>query len=463
VRFKGVKIDLFATVASHHGTGMASINGGPESKVNYKAAQRAEQVFVWGSPILPNREHVLRVRLAGDGVVTADRFDVSVSDQPDVALASIKEVSFNRLIVEMEDMGASVVEQGTVQLLLDGAPVPSTVFKSGAITTITFSPSNPFLPGAQHILRVEARDKAGSNLSSELAFNLPSPFFPLTGLGGPVSSAGNWGLRQIWDAGRADAVVSAVEIALRAQQAGFGGRIHDVQVPYLDFALSSNPGSGGIFFENLPLPAEGAGLSPSDFVVVARAKVRIPRRGDWTIGVHSDDGFALRFTGAPFASVHGNGVRNDDFPEYMAHLTETGDSNTRGILRNVAAGEYEIECIIFQRVGTSHFEIYAAEGAFEEDLETDQWQLIGAPGGLEILAGPKAKLTALGLSWQNGRVTVDFISPEPDLQHQLQESIDLKAWQPVSTAAFEKRPDGVIRSVLPNATGAARFYRIVLP
>src|SRR5690606_7312842 len=134
----------------------------------------------------------------------------------------------------------------------------------------------------------------------------------------------------------------------------------DAQVPYIDFALSSNPGGGGYFFDNLPFPAEAEGMSTSDFVVTARAQVRIPRAGDWTIGVHSDHGFALRFIGAPFDSVSGNGVRNDDFPEYMAVLTETADSNTRGVLRGIAAGEYGIELIMFQRVAGSFVGVYAA-------------------------------------------------------------------------------------------------------
>ena len=60
VKFKGVKIDVFATVASHHGSGVATIDGGTEYTVSYKTPQRAEQVLVWSSPILPNREHVLR-------------------------------------------------------------------------------------------------------------------------------------------------------------------------------------------------------------------------------------------------------------------------------------------------------------------------------------------------------------------------------------------------------------------
>lgn len=80
VRFKGVKIEAYATVAAHHGAAAASIDGGAETTVNYYAPQRGEQVFVYGSPVLADGEHVLRVRVLGPGVVTADRFDVHVVD-----------------------------------------------------------------------------------------------------------------------------------------------------------------------------------------------------------------------------------------------------------------------------------------------------------------------------------------------------------------------------------------------
>ncbi len=78
VTFRGVKIDAYATVASYHGTGMASIDGGPETPVIYTSSQRAGQVFVYGSPVLTNGVHTLQVRVVGDGVITADRFDVQV-------------------------------------------------------------------------------------------------------------------------------------------------------------------------------------------------------------------------------------------------------------------------------------------------------------------------------------------------------------------------------------------------
>ncbi|PYI85609.1 MAG: hypothetical protein DME26_10670 [Verrucomicrobia bacterium] len=458
-----MKIDVFATVASHHGTGLATIDGGPESTVNYKAAQRAEQVFLWGSPILPNRDHILRIRVAGDGVVTADRFDVSVSDKPEVTTAAIKEVTvtFTNLVVKLEDAATSIVDPTTVKLFLDGTVRTASVARTPPITTITHTPATPFEPGSTHVLKVEALDTAGGGITNATTFSLPAPFFPLTGLGGPASTAGNWGFRQIWNAGRADALVSAVSIALQANQTGFSGNLQDVPAPVINFGKTANPGGGGLIPNDQPLPAEPQGLTTNDFVLVARARVKIPRSGDWTIGVHSDEGFGLRFIGAPFDSVNGAGQRDDNFPEFMVEQNNSADSNSRGILKNIAAGTYEIEFISWERVGAAYYEVYAAEGAFMNDADTDQWQLIGAPGGLEIVAAPP-RLTILGLSKSSDQVTLNFNSSAAGGQYQLQESADLARWQPVTPASFQNTGNNSFRFTVSGVTGTARFYRVLL-
>lgn len=463
VRFQGVRIEVFGTVASHHGSAFASIDGGPETRINYKAAQRAEQVLVWRSPILPNGEHVLRVRLGGDGVVTADRFDVSVSDAPVVATATLREVvaTFTNVIARLEDAASSVVDPSSVKLFLDGSLVQATVAKAAPITTITHTPAAAFEPGSTHALKVEFKDTAGGSLTNEQSFSLPAPFFPLSGISGPASVEGDWGLRQIWNAGRADSIVSSVEIASQAAQPGFTGDLQDTTVPVMHMALSSNPGANTLFPDPPPLPAESAGLTAGDFVVIGHAKVRVPRSGDWTLGVRTDDGFALRFIGAPFESVSGTGARDDAFPEYIGFLTE-GANNTRAVLSGLAAGDYQIEFIAFQRVGSASFEIYAAEGAFVDDIETDQWQLIGAEGGWEILAGPKGPMTLRTLARVGDRVTIEFDSSESAAAHELQESTDLKAWQTVAGATFEAAGPGRLRASAGGAAGTAKFYRIAL-
>ena len=464
VRFVGVKIDLYATVASHHGTATATIDGGTQYTLNYKAAQRKEQAFIWGSPLLSNREHVLRVTVIGNGVVTADRFDVTQSDEPSDDRATVKSwsVTLNQFVVEMEDLGQSVVDTNTVKLTIDGAVVAAGVTKVGSVTTLTYVPPTPFAPGSEHPFKVEAKDTRGIAVGTESAFVVPKPPFPLTGLGEPSGSPGNWGFRQIWNGGRADALVSAVDIVLAANQPGFTGRIHDATVPFINHALASSPGTGGLFPDDQPFPAETEGLAVSDFVVVARAKVRIPRTGDWTLGVHADDGFGPRFIGAPFGSVSGDGMTDDLFPEYLMQPVNSGDSNTRGVLTNLAAGDYAIELVYWQRTGGAFVEVYAAEGAFVEDIDTTTWALIGALDGLELVAdeGPPAQMSLGRLTLAGNRVTLDFTSTRPTGRHQLLESTDLTGWQPVATATFAATGGNGVRVVVDGVSGSARFYRV---
>jgi hypothetical protein len=464
VRFVGVKIDIFATVASHHGTAAAVIDGGTRYVINYKAAQRGEQKLIWSSPLLPNREHVLRVSVLGTGVITADRFDVTQSDTPSSDRATVKrwETDLNRFTVVLEDLGTSRVDTNTVALRIDGATVPISVSRSGALTTVIHTPAIPFTPGATRPFRIEAKDLLGNLIGTEASFTVPAPPFPLAGLGAPAGSAGRWGLRQVWGGGRADAVVTAVEIARAAAAPGFTGRVHDGDSPVLNFRFSGG-GSGGLIPDDLPFPAEDAGLVAGDWITIARGRVRIPRTGDWTIGIHSDDGFALRFVGHPFSSVSGGGSIDGEFPEYVSFPVGTADSNTRAVLKGVKAGDYGVEFLHFQRAGGAAAEVYAAEGEFANDADTDAWALIGSPGGLDLVAEetPPPGPFRLGRPALAGnRLSLEFESPLPAARHALEETEDLRSWRPSPSAAFTPTTGRGMRVSVDAAAGTARFYRV---
>jgi hypothetical protein len=67
------------------------------------------------------------------------------------------------------------------------------------------------------------------------------------------------------------------------------------------------------------------------------------------------------------------------------------------------------------------------------------------------------------LTKAGNQVTIDFVSPTPDGQHQLLESTDLKTWQPVAAAVFTKMANNIVRVSLSGVAGNAKFYRVVLP
>lgn len=464
VKFVGVKIDVFGTVASHHGTASAVIDGGTKYTINYKAAQRGEQKLIWSSPLLPNREHTLRITVLGTGVVTADRFDVTQSDTPSDERATVKkwDATPNRFALEFEDLGGSKVDTNTVTLKIDGTAVPVTVGKVGAVTTVAFNAPAPFAPGSQHPFKVEAKDVLGNTVGTEAAFTVPAPPFPLTGMGEPAGAAGFWSVRQVWNGGRADAVVTALGIAQAVGTPGFTGRSLDTQAPVINFNFTAAPGNGGLFGEDQPFPGEVETLPALDWVTVARGKVHIPSDGDYTIGVHSDDGFALRFAGHPFASVSGLGTIDEDYPEYLSFAVGTGDSNTRGVLKGVRAGDYVVEFIHFQRVGGAAAEVYAAAGEWLEDGDTATWALIGAAEGLQLVADelPLAPFALGQLRHQGNSLTIDFQSPKPAGQHTLVGSADLKTWNPVSGALFAPTGGNTVRVTVNNPTDDVKFYRV---
>ena len=389
VTFIGVKIEVYATVASHHGLGVGTLDGGNAFDINYQADQRGEQKFVYSSPELPNRQHVLRVTVKGSAVVTADRFDISVSDEVAADIASVLKVVPGQKTFEiaLKDFGASVVKAASLKLFIDGVKVNPNVVKAGDITTLTYAPAIAFVPGSDHRYELSGADTKGNPITSQAAFTIPIPPFPLTGLGEPRGSAGKWGFRQVWNAGLVNGLAGAVDAATQVSRAGFTGKTQDTSVPYLNHANSSAPGAGGLIPNDDPIPAENSGLSANDYVVIAHAYVKIPTAGDWTIGVHSDEGFGLRFIGAPFASVSGAGVLDASYPEYLSNPNNTADSTTRGVLSNLAAGNYEIEFINWQRLGNSYFEVYAAKGDYVDDADTTDWALVGGSGGLELITG----------------------------------------------------------------------------
>lgn len=463
VKFVGVKIDVYATVAGHHGTASAQVDGGTKYTLNYKTPQRIEQAFIWSSPLLPNREHILRITVLGTGVVTADRFDVTQSDTPSDERASVKkwDVSATQFSVELEDLGGSKVDTNSLVLRVDGNVVPVVTSKVGGLTTVTYNSPTAFAPGSQHPFKVEVKDILGNPVGTEALFVVPAPVFPLSGFGEPAANPGKWSVRQIWNAGRADAVVTAVAIANAAASAGFTGKRLDVQAPVINFNFTPSRGNGGLFPDDAPFPGETDDLSASDWVTIARAKVRIPRAGDWTIGVHSDDGFALRFAGHPFSSVSGLGQIDEDYPEYVSFAVGTGDSNTRAVLKDLPAGDYVIEFIHFQRTGGASAEIYAAEGAFEQDGDAS-WALIGASDGLELVADsvPLAPFSLGQLRYLGSSVTIDFDSPKPDGTHALLSSADLKSWSTVAGASFASIGGKGVRATVNNPIGDLKFYRV---
>ena len=83
VAFSGAQIRLYGVKDPSHGIGAVSIDGRPETTVDFYAASRAGNQLVWTSPTLTQGEHSFRLRVTGSknssssyGWVVPDRVDV---------------------------------------------------------------------------------------------------------------------------------------------------------------------------------------------------------------------------------------------------------------------------------------------------------------------------------------------------------------------------------------------------
>ena len=466
VKFFGTKIELYATVASHHGLGSAQIDNGAAVDISYAAAQRGEQKFIWASPVLPNRLHVLRVTVKSGAVVTADRFDIFSSagasgDLAGVSKIVVKPGSFQ---IDFKDYETSIVSAPTMELRIDSVKVSAPPKKVGDTTTLLFVPAARFLAGSVHTYLASGRDTLGNTIASQGSFTTPSPPFSESGLGEPKGSAGKWGFRTVWNTGLVNNLEGAVETAGKPSLPSFAGKIQDTTVKVINMGESTNPNPPyGLFADEAALPAESQGLTANDFVVIGHGYVKIPTAGDWTIGVHSDEGFALRFIGAPFDSVSGGGLIDPSYPEYMFNGNNTTDSNTRGILKKLAVGVYQVEFIGWERTGAAHYEVYAAKGAFIDDAESTDWKLIGEAGGLELVQGPAVPPVVTGIALSNGKAVISYTSAAEPAAHQLIETSDLKsAFVPSTGVTYAKGANNVQTATV--AIGASpKYYRVKLP
>ena len=148
----------------------------------------------------------------------------------------------------------------------------------------------------------------------------------------------------------------------------------------------------------------GNGTETRDALPGVLLAIHRPRdAGPHAIGVHGNEGFALRVVGASFASASGGGIVDDKYREFLFNANNTADSNTRGVISNLAVGVYPVEFIGWERTGEAYVEIYAANGAYVDDTETADWKLIGEAGGLELVEGPPQSPNLQGIV-RNGDV-----------------------------------------------------------
>ena len=80
------------------------------------------------------------------------------------------------------------------------------------MTTVTYTPAEPFAPSSVHTYTLTAEDSAGNDIESTGTFTMPTPLMPLEGVNGPDGADGVWGFRQIWNGGNVGSLGAALGI-----------------------------------------------------------------------------------------------------------------------------------------------------------------------------------------------------------------------------------------------------------
>ena len=290
---------------------------------------------------------------------------------------------------ELIDTTAAQIDGGgTFELTFDGLPVTGgdlQVSKSGGRTTVTFTApvdhGGLFYGYTLTVPLVGGGTKVydDSFISHRLPLVVP----------GPDGTVGSWGIREILT-GADPLPPNSPDIATAVNTALTFPATVDGSAPVLNHRDPDTNGfdSSGNFNNDFNLLSNAAG--DQNFVVVGKTKVNIAAPGEvHTFAVHSDDGFAMRVTGpggGRFIDVGGAAQIDEADTQTLFFDGGTGDSNSRGVYRFDAAGEYEIVYLGYDGGAGGYHEVAWAPGTHHETRYTNAWRLVGDDSALPAFA-----------------------------------------------------------------------------
>ncbi len=192
-------------------------------------------------------------------------------------------------------------------------------------------------------------------------------------LPGPAGGAGFFGVRT--KAGGQQFKHLALAMKCLLDESGQASVPTDWRAPWVQHA---NP-LGRINDEGLFLGAEriaGARGGYNGTVSVMKGKIKIPKTGLYTFGVHADDGFALRIAGAKWKRVSGDGDIDPLDHSVIYQENASNHCDARGVVQ-LAAGTHAVELVHFICAEGGRIQLYAAPGEFANDGDTDAWRPVG--------------------------------------------------------------------------------------
>ena len=299
-------------------------------------------------------------------------------------LDSSKAISTTQIEFRIQSTPSFVVDQAGDFILdlypivgpgitVDAADMTVTDDNGTTVLTVDF----PLAPSETYLFDLEVPSTGGGTtalFSGEIdSFRLPFD------LDGEPGSVGTWGIRE-WVIPGTQNIAGAIDVVN-------GNTPTDPptsgSAPVFNHADPDTNGVNAVgnFNNDFSILTDVPG-TPDDFVVVGKTQVSVPAAGVYTFSIHSDDGFAMRVSGAGggrFISKGGDGVIDTVEPQTIFRDGGTGDSNTRGTYQFDAAGVYDITYLGWDGGGGGYYEVAWAEGTFTDDRQTNTWKLVGTP------------------------------------------------------------------------------------
>lgn len=206
----------------------------------------------------------------------------------------------------IDDAGASVLNPSTLVVTFNGATVTPTLSKTGSTTTVSYKAGAPFAAGATNTLSVAFQDNGGNAGTGERTF-VTAAYTALAAadaVTGPDSTKPGFNIRP-------HQVVSGQPNSTRFTEEQLAGLRGDNQVDLASLGADANgfvardlidykntSGGSGIFqidtaFSDLGIPG-GELLTEDNSAFEALTYIEFPARGNYVMGVASDDGFTVK-------------------------------------------------------------------------------------------------------------------------------------------------------------------------
>lgn len=206
----------------------------------------------------------------------------------------------------IDDAGASVLDPATLTVTLNGTAVTPTLSKTGSTTTVSFKATDPFAAGAANTVAITLKDNGGNSGSAERTFNTPA-YALLTAAQAatnPDSSKTGFSIRphQITSGQPNSTQFTEEQLAglrganqinlpsIGADAAGFVAR------DLIDY--KNDAGGTGAFPNDVPLADLGIPggdlITEDNSAFEAITYIEFPTRGNYVMGVGSDDGFTVK-------------------------------------------------------------------------------------------------------------------------------------------------------------------------